>query len=51
MLVACSKEDSYFNFGCGEVDSEYIKEKVNPENHNHEKEQNEIMKISYPGIH
>jgi hypothetical protein len=44
MLVACSKDDTYFILGCGEVDSEYIKEQVNPEDHNHEMGQNEIKK-------
>jgi hypothetical protein len=51
MLVACSQDESYIIMGCGEVESEYIKDQVNPENHIHERDQNEIMKTSDPGIH
>ena len=51
ILVACTEDDNYIIIGCGEVNSEYIEDQVNPENHIHEMEQNEIMKTSDPGIH
>jgi hypothetical protein len=53
MLVACSKDDSYIIIGCGGLgeESEYFKEQPQPDNHDLENKQNEIMKTSDPGIH
>lgn len=50
ILVACTEDDNYIIIGCGEVDSEYIEDQVNPENHIHGREQNEIMKTNDKGI-